>query len=53
MRKSYLQDLAPLRVTVNVLTGMKHAECHAVQQDHQHGRSFEPRGDSRLRRMAT
>lgn len=32
---------------------MKHAECHAVQQDHQHGCSLEPRGDLRLRRMAT
>lgn len=39
---SYLQDLAPLRVTVDVLTGMKHAQCHTVQQDHQHGRSLEP-----------
>lgn len=46
---SYLQDLAPLRVAVHVLTGMKHAQCHTVQQDHQHGRSLEPRGGQRLR----
>lgn len=49
-RKSYLQDLAPLRVAVDVLTGMKHAQSHAVQQDHQHGRSLEPRGEFELRK---
>lgn len=50
--ESYLQDLAPLRVAVDVLAGMEHAQCHAVQQDHEHGRSLKPRGGTRLRRMA-
>lgn len=50
---SYLENLAPLGVTIDVLAGMKHAQCHAVQQDHQHGRSLEPCGDLRLRRTTT
>lgn len=41
-RWSYLQNLASVRVAVDVLTGMKHAQGHTVQQDHQHGRSLEP-----------
>lgn len=48
--QSYLQNLAPLRVTVDVLTGMEHSQCHTVQQDHQHGRSLEPGGDLKLRK---
>lgn len=28
---------------------MKHAQCHTVQQDHQHGRSLEPCGEQQLR----
>lgn len=50
-RRPHLQDPAPLGVADDVLTGMKHAQCHAVQQDHQHGRSLEPRGDEKLRKV--
>lgn len=48
--QSYLQDLAPLGVTVDVLTGMEHSQRHTVQQDHQHGRSLKPGGDFKLRK---
>lgn len=39
----HLQDLAALRQAVHVVAGLVHAKCHAVQQDHQHADTFEPR----------
>lgn len=39
----YLQNLAAIRGAVNVLTGLVHAQCHAVEQDHHDADPLEPR----------
>ncbi len=39
----YLQDAAPVRVALQVLAGLEHAERDAVEQNHQHADSLKPR----------
>lgn len=39
----YLQYAAPVRVALQVLAGLEHAECDAVEQNHQHADSLKPR----------
>lgn len=43
MGQPHLQDLASVRQAVHVVAWLVHAQCHAVQQDHQHADTFKPR----------
>lgn len=40
---AYLQYLAAVRGAVDVLTGLVHAQCHTVEQDHHDANPLEPR----------
>ena len=48
---AYLQNLAALRVAVDVLAGLVHPQRHAVQQDHHHSDTLEPRTQPELRNI--
>lgn len=48
---THLQDLAAFGVTVTVLTRVKHAQSHTVQQDHEHTGPFKPRMEEQLRNI--
>lgn len=39
----HLQYLAAVRGAVDVLTGLVHAQCHTVEQDHHDANPLEPR----------
>lgn len=47
----YLQDGAPLRLALHILTGLEHAQGDAVQEDDQHADVLEP-GERRALRRA-
>lgn len=40
--ETHLQDDTPLRLALEVLTGLKHAQSHTVQQNDQHTHMLKP-----------